>query len=260
MQDWLAGETGGQYLTAILWTVGALVLLAIVLIVVRMLRRGATAFGSHGRDRRPRLSLGESIEIDNQRRLVLVRRDDVEHLILTGGPSDVVVEQGIRPSPAPARRDPAEPVVGEKPIPRSAATAVPTLAPIRPAEAPRPAAASMEPALDAPPRPAPVPEKAPVMPVVSHPAHPQEERRPEPVAPSPRAAANPAQAAAPSAAAEPAQVAPQPKPAERGPEEDDVVEFPQADATRLRRQEGRKDASLEDEMSRLLEDISDERR
>jgi hypothetical protein len=42
----------------------------------------------------------DAAAIDNQRRLVLVRRDDVEHLILIGGPTDVVVEQNIVPGAA----------------------------------------------------------------------------------------------------------------------------------------------------------------
>ena len=46
--------------------------------------------------RQKRVGLVESAMIDGRRRLLLVRRDDVEHLILTGGPIDLVVETGIR--------------------------------------------------------------------------------------------------------------------------------------------------------------------
>lgn len=42
-----------------------------------------------------RLSVVEHASVDGRRRLVLVRRDDVEHLIMTGGPVDVVIETGI---------------------------------------------------------------------------------------------------------------------------------------------------------------------
>jgi hypothetical protein len=42
-----------------------------------------------------RLGLIESTAIDGRRRLLLIRRDNVEHLIMTGGPVDVVVETGI---------------------------------------------------------------------------------------------------------------------------------------------------------------------
>jgi hypothetical protein len=44
-----------------------------------------------------RLGISEYLEVDKQRRLVLVRRDEVEHLILIGGNHDVVVEAAIRP-------------------------------------------------------------------------------------------------------------------------------------------------------------------
>ena len=43
----------------------------------------------------PRLDVVESTNVDGKRRLVLIRRDDVEHLIMTGGPVDVVIETGI---------------------------------------------------------------------------------------------------------------------------------------------------------------------
>lgn len=42
-----------------------------------------------------RLSVVEHASIDGRRRLVLIRRDGVEHLIMTGGPVDVVIETGI---------------------------------------------------------------------------------------------------------------------------------------------------------------------
>jgi len=43
----------------------------------------------------PRLGVMEHARVDRQRTLVLIRRDDVEHLIMTGGPVDVVIETGI---------------------------------------------------------------------------------------------------------------------------------------------------------------------
>jgi flagellar protein FliO/FliZ len=42
-----------------------------------------------------RLAVVEHASVDGRRRLILVRRDNVEHLIMTGGPVDVVVETGI---------------------------------------------------------------------------------------------------------------------------------------------------------------------
>lgn len=54
----------------------------------------------------PRLGVIEHANMDGKRKLVLIRRDDVEHLIMTGGPVDVVIETGI----GEKRRPAAEPV------------------------------------------------------------------------------------------------------------------------------------------------------
>lgn len=43
----------------------------------------------------PRLAVVDHANVDGRRRLVLVRRDNMEHLIMTGGPVDVVIETGI---------------------------------------------------------------------------------------------------------------------------------------------------------------------
>lgn len=48
-----------------------------------------------------RLGVVESTSIDGRRRLILIRRDNVEHLIMTGGPVDVLVETGIPATPRP---------------------------------------------------------------------------------------------------------------------------------------------------------------
>jgi len=59
----------------------------------------------------PRLGVTEQANVDGRRKLLLIRRDDVEHLIMTGGPVDMVIETNI---PAPrmemaALEEPAEP-------------------------------------------------------------------------------------------------------------------------------------------------------
>jgi hypothetical protein len=46
-----------------------------------------------------RLDVVEQLNVDGRRRLLLVRRDEVEHLIMTGGPVDVVIETGIGEKP-----------------------------------------------------------------------------------------------------------------------------------------------------------------
>jgi flagellar protein FliO/FliZ len=69
----------------------------------------------------PRLAVMEHARVDRQRTLVLIRRDDVEHLIMTGGPVDVVIETGIAaPHEAVAeareapRQEPEPPVFARK--------------------------------------------------------------------------------------------------------------------------------------------------
>lgn len=61
---------------------------------------GGSVFGG-GRDKR--LGVLETTPVDGRRKLVLLTRDGVEHLIMVGGPIDIVIESGIQPQ----RRAPA---------------------------------------------------------------------------------------------------------------------------------------------------------
>jgi hypothetical protein len=64
---------------------------------------------------RRRIDVVEQVSVDARRTLLLVRRDDVEHLIMTGGPVDIVVESGIGASGAIATaREP--PVLTHPPL------------------------------------------------------------------------------------------------------------------------------------------------
>lgn len=60
---------------------------------------GQAGFGGSGTIFGPktekRLDVVDQTSLDARRRLVLIRRDNVEHLIMTGGPVDVVIETGI---------------------------------------------------------------------------------------------------------------------------------------------------------------------
>lgn len=63
--------------------------------------------------RMPRLAVIDAAAVDGRRRLVLVRRDNIEHLLMIGGPSDIVVESNIvRANPA---RDAGRPGLGVEP-------------------------------------------------------------------------------------------------------------------------------------------------
>jgi hypothetical protein len=97
MLQWLDSVAGPGYVAAILWTFAALILLVVVLLVIKVVRN--LTFGTFvagGRNRKTRLAVMDATAVDSHRRLVLVRRDDIEHLILIGGPTDVVVERDIR--------------------------------------------------------------------------------------------------------------------------------------------------------------------
>jgi hypothetical protein len=59
-------------------------------------RYGAGQLGAGAaRGRQPRLAVIDAAAVDGRRRRVLIRRDNTEHLLMIGGPTDVVVEQNI---------------------------------------------------------------------------------------------------------------------------------------------------------------------
>jgi flagellar biogenesis protein FliO len=94
-------------MTDIARLVGAFVfVLALIGLCAWLLRR----FGPAMRlGRAGRLGLVESIAIDSRRRLLLIRRDQTEHLLLIGGARDLVIETGIRPGTSAGGQGRAEP-------------------------------------------------------------------------------------------------------------------------------------------------------
>ncbi len=76
-----------RFLMALLFVV------ALIMVVAWVLRRAGMAGGRvRGRGRQRRLSVVEALPIDAKRRLVLVRRDDREHLILLSANGDLLVD------------------------------------------------------------------------------------------------------------------------------------------------------------------------
>src|SRR5215472_2162160 len=71
--------------------------LALIVLAAWLVRRFANnRLGANtNRGRMPRLAVIDAAAVDGRRRLVLVRRDNVEHLLLIGGPTDIVVEPNI---------------------------------------------------------------------------------------------------------------------------------------------------------------------
>ena len=86
-----------------------LVVLALIGLTAWLVRRfGSNRLGSAARGRQPRLAVIDAASVDGRRRLVLIRRDNTEHLLMIGGPTDVVVETNIvRGAAASGVREPA---------------------------------------------------------------------------------------------------------------------------------------------------------
>src|SRR3569833_2218283 len=97
-----------------------LVVLALIGVTAWVVRRfGASRQGGGARgSRQPRLAVIDAASVDGRRRLVLIRRDNIEHLLMIGGPSDVVVESNIVRAAGSAPREPGRidaPPVRENP-------------------------------------------------------------------------------------------------------------------------------------------------
>ncbi|MHA6690194.1 hypothetical protein [Devosia sp. A449] len=128
----LFGGSGNTVLTAV-FALGAVVV-AIVL-VLWLLKLLAKASGNVTRGRNRRLAVVDSLALDPKRQLLIIRRDNVEHLILTGGAQDLVVETGIAVADAPAAqptRRPIPMVATRKPVKASPAPAPTVVAPVEP--------------------------------------------------------------------------------------------------------------------------------
>jgi flagellar biogenesis protein FliO len=149
------------------------VLLALVVVIAliggitwAVRRFGADRFGgSSARGRQPRLAVIDAAAVDGRRRLVLIRRDNVEHLLMIGGPTDVVVEPNIVRAVGAPRELPREALPREQPrdMPRE-----------QPREAPP---VRVTPALDTSARPTPMADDT------MWPLQPQSEPTPRPPRP-----------------------------------------------------------------------------
>jgi len=140
MPENLLGGQAATLLTAIV--VVAIALLALVGVLWLVRKRNASTFIRGGKNRMPRLAVLDATAVDTRRRLVLIRRDDVEHLVMIGGPTDIVIESGI---PQALQRQTSQQTDQAMPAPqqqRSAQTAPAT----RPAAPQRPRAPSPAPA------------------------------------------------------------------------------------------------------------------
>ena len=83
------------YFRFIVTLLGVLGLIALIAWAVRRFGLAGRLIPGAGQGRR--LGIVEVTALDTRRRLVLVRRDGVEHLLLLGQGPDLLIEQGIVP-------------------------------------------------------------------------------------------------------------------------------------------------------------------
>jgi len=228
--EFLGRFLGSELGTLARVVVALLIVLGLIALTIWLIRRfGPITFTKTGvaRGRQPRLALLESAMVDARRRLVLIRRDNVEHLLLVGGPTDVVVEPNIvraatmqtQPAPMPpAAREPIARAAGRPavldPLDEHESSLVPP-------PSPEPFVLPPEPAAELPPPPPPAPEPRPAPAPRIDPQYAEMAQRLEAALrrpPETRPVPPPPTAAHPSAA--PARVeprAPEPRPAPMAP-------------------------------------------
>jgi flagellar biogenesis protein FliO len=143
------GQYGLKMLFAFIVVFG---LLALALWLVRQF--GGKRLGNPAaRGRQPRLAIIDAATVDARRRLVLIRRDNVEHLLIIGGPTDVVIEQNIVRAAGALREAPAaRPSAASDTLPRAVPLGEGSMWPLQPEPGPR-----IEPMLR--PDPAPRPQR-----------------------------------------------------------------------------------------------------
>lgn len=93
-----------SYLRFLLALVFVLGLIALLVWVVRRFGPAGIALKASGRNRR--LAIVEVAPVDARRRLVLVRRDGVEHLLLLGAGNDLLIESGLAAPNKPILQEP----------------------------------------------------------------------------------------------------------------------------------------------------------
>lgn len=121
MQSFGAFFNDNKVLTICLAVLAAIVACAVLIVLYRLLFGPRLHMSNGGgRARQPRLGVVDAFDLDRQRQLVLVRRDNVEHLIMIGGPNDIVIESAFIRTPVnlplPVGRDKDGPQVQVAPM------------------------------------------------------------------------------------------------------------------------------------------------
>jgi flagellar protein FliO/FliZ len=174
-------------LLPMLGAIVAFLFAALLLVYIVRLVFGRRIRAPGARNRPRRLDIVDVFDLDKERQLVIVRRDNTEHLLLIGGPNDVLVESAISrvegvggrteasraetSSRAASTNWPAGPAADEE-------TVAPTPAPAKPAA---PTGLNLPPEITAPKPAAPRPATPPPL----RPATPPTAAEPAPVPPTP---------------------------------------------------------------------------
>src|ERR1700750_194345 len=103
-----------QTLTFLFAFIAVLALIGVAAWLVRRFANNRLGANTQ-RGRMPRLAVIDAAAVDGRRRLVLVRRDNVEHLLMIGGPTDIVVEPNILRAVAGREQLPHRPAGAEAP-------------------------------------------------------------------------------------------------------------------------------------------------
>ena len=139
---------GAETPLAVRFFIAFIVVFALIGAAAWLLRRfGANRLGgAAARGRQPRLAVIEHGQVDGRRKLVIVRRDNVEHLIMIGGPTDILIEANIVRGQAVNRDVPASRGTGTtEALTRAAPLDDTTSWPLAPEPgAPRPRPAALE--------------------------------------------------------------------------------------------------------------------
>src|SRR5262249_16488917 len=196
MLDTLFGE-GQSGLKILFFVIVVLVLLGLAFWLLRRFGGGRLGGGAT-RGRQPRLAVIGQATVDGRRRLVLIRRGNVEHLLIIGGPTarGVGADNIVRAAAALGEGAPARPPAAADTLPRAVPLGEDTSWPLQPEPAPKvEPAARVEPSLRAEARPQrpstageepmpwpgerpPVEPEAPPLPPLPSPPPPPRERKP----------------------------------------------------------------------------------
>lgn len=125
MRDWLnsiLGQDGGRIAQFVLALAAVLLLILLLAWVYRRLQPAQAINTPQGGKGRKRLGVLEASDVDARRRLVLVRRDEVEHLIMIGGPNDLLIESRILRQGAQGAAAAGRPNLQQMPRPATAPT------------------------------------------------------------------------------------------------------------------------------------------